>query len=117
MLCEEKEAIHLFIVCVHGHDIILKNMKDINLRTKSFFLACKSGHASTISILLKIVIYEQSRLKFRYLIRNQSFLYSLRKRIEKKLPNNAANFYFCKENGIIPLYLSSQNRNERTVQL
>lgn len=37
MLCEEKEAIHLFIVCVHGHDIILKNMKDINLRTKSFF--------------------------------------------------------------------------------
>lgn len=38
MLFEEKEAIHLFIVCVHGHDIILKNMKDINLRTKSFFL-------------------------------------------------------------------------------
>lgn len=65
MLCEEKEAIHLFIVCVHGHDIILKNMKDINLRTKSFFfVACKSGHASTISILLKIVIYVQRTISF-----------------------------------------------------
>lgn len=65
MLCEEKEAIHLFIVCVHGHDIILKNMKDINLRTKSFFfVACKSGHASTISILLKIVIYVRRMISF-----------------------------------------------------
>lgn len=65
MLCEEKEAIHLFIVCVHGHNIILKNMKDINLRTKSFFfVACKSGHASTISILLKIVIYVQRTISF-----------------------------------------------------
>lgn len=66
MLCEEKEAIHLFIVCVHGHDIILKNMKDINLRTKSFFffVVCKSGHASTISILLKIVIYVRRTISF-----------------------------------------------------
>lgn len=65
MLCEEKEAIRLFIVCVHGHDIILKNMKDINLRTKSFFfVACKSGHAITISILLKIVIYVRRTISF-----------------------------------------------------
>lgn len=65
MLCEEKEAIHQFIVCVHGHDIILKNMKDINLRTKSFFfVVCKSGHASTISILLKIVIYVRRTISF-----------------------------------------------------
>lgn len=66
MLCEEKEAIHLFIVCVHGHDIILKNIKDINLRTKSvlFFVACKSGHSSTISVLLKVVIYVQRTISF-----------------------------------------------------
>lgn len=63
MLCEEKEAIHLFIVCVHGHDIILKNIKDINLRS-FFFVACKSGHASTISILLKIVIYVRRTISF-----------------------------------------------------
>lgn len=38
MLCEEKEVIYLFIVCVYGYDIILKNMKDINLCMKFFFL-------------------------------------------------------------------------------
>lgn len=57
MLYEEKEVIYLFIVCVYGYDIILKNMKDINLGIKFFFVVCKSGYVSIILILLKIVIY------------------------------------------------------------
>lgn len=36
---------------------------------------------------------------------------------KKTLLNNAANINFCKENGIIPLYEASQNRNESIVQL